>query len=397
MKRGLARAFLVFVSVLGFSSVVHADTSSLAGWAWSSNVGWISFSCNNTSSCSTSNYGVVEAADGTLSGYAWSSNVGWIQFGGLSGFPSGTGTYSQNAAVVSGSLRGWAKALAADGNGWDGWISLSGNGYGVSQSGSSFSGYAWGSSVLGWIRFDAGTDNVRLSGDVAFDVQNSTGGSSISGQSVPYNTVPKMVWTMSNVPSVSCSVSKKSTGGTSFATVSGITASGSTTGNALADGDYTFGIDCTNPAISKQVSFTVLPQAPSFSLGADTGVRVQVVGNGGATSEQDTTFIAAVGGYSSLINVSISSFPTAPASTTFSYSLDGGAHYSANPGSVPVASPYTSGVPFKMKVTRAAGAPAMTSPFAVQITGRGTDSSQTTSTKTITVTPVNYAPQFEEL
>lgn len=39
--------------------------------------------------------------------------------------------------------------------GWDGWISLSGSspGYGPTKSGSIFSGYAWGSDVLGWLDF----------------------------------------------------------------------------------------------------------------------------------------------------------------------------------------------------------------------------------------------------
>ena len=65
-------------------------------------------------------YYVLENEYGELSGYAWSDNIGWIQFGGLSNFPSGGGTYGQDAQVVNGELRGWAKALSGDGNGWDG-------------------------------------------------------------------------------------------------------------------------------------------------------------------------------------------------------------------------------------------------------------------------------------
>jgi hypothetical protein len=48
-------------------------------------------------------------------------------------------------------MTGWAKAIAADGNGWDGWISFAGTGYGPTLSGSNITGYAWGSDVVGWI------------------------------------------------------------------------------------------------------------------------------------------------------------------------------------------------------------------------------------------------------
>ena len=99
------------------------------------------------------NYGVNKNSDGTLTGYAWSSNIGWIKFGGLSGFPTGDGTQAQNANINGNNLKGWAKALSADDNGWDGWISLSGSGYGISFSSATgyFSGYAWGGDVVGWI------------------------------------------------------------------------------------------------------------------------------------------------------------------------------------------------------------------------------------------------------
>ncbi|MFA6404449.1 MAG: hypothetical protein WCW03_00355 [Candidatus Paceibacterota bacterium] len=123
--------------------IVSAGTEhNIFGYAWSSNVGWISFN------------GVNKDASGNLIGYAWSSNVGWIQFGGLSGFPSGTGTQAQNAKISGNNLKGWAKALSADGNGWDGWISLSGAGYGVTLSGTSLTGYGWGSTVIGWVDFN---------------------------------------------------------------------------------------------------------------------------------------------------------------------------------------------------------------------------------------------------
>lgn len=147
-NKKLVLIFLTFLFVVGIlfqGNIVEAQTpglTPLTGWAWSSNIGWISFN------------GVNKDASGNLIGYAWSSNIGWIQFGGLSGFPSGLGTQAQNANINGNNLKGWAKALSADGNGWDGWISLSGAGYGVTLSGTNLTGYAWGSDVIGWADFN---------------------------------------------------------------------------------------------------------------------------------------------------------------------------------------------------------------------------------------------------
>jgi hypothetical protein len=134
------------------------SSSDLSGYAWSSNVGWISFNSVN-SGAGGGPYKVSVDGSGNLTGYAWSSNVGWIKFGGLSGFPSGAGTSSQNAQIIGGQLRGWVKVLSADGNGWDGWISLTGTNYGVTKSGADLSGYAWGSDVVGWISFKDDVNN----------------------------------------------------------------------------------------------------------------------------------------------------------------------------------------------------------------------------------------------
>jgi len=125
--------------------------SNLFGWAWSSTIGWISMSGNG--------YGItIDSNNNFLSGYAWSNNIGWIQFGGLTGFPAtGSGTTYDNAKYNSDkTLTGWAKATSAGTSDWDGWIALSGTGYGVKLDGSS-SSWAWGSDVLGWIDFSRAT------------------------------------------------------------------------------------------------------------------------------------------------------------------------------------------------------------------------------------------------
>ena len=141
-----------------------AGTQDLSGYAWSSNIGWISFKGGN--------YGVKKNADGTLSGYAWSSNIGWISFNSTVGTPHGGGP--AGAKISGGNVTGWARACSVFSNtgacsgdlrpleqtgGWEGWISLSGGSYGVTVDSSHLQGYAWGSEVVGWVNFcvDAST------------------------------------------------------------------------------------------------------------------------------------------------------------------------------------------------------------------------------------------------
>ncbi len=175
-------SFLKIIFALTFfisPFIAFAGTGdNMSGYAWSSNIGWVSMNCTNDNSCATANYGVNRNDDGTLTGYAWSSNIGWIKFGGLSGFPAGGGTPAN--ANVTNNIKGWVRVCGGMNNlattperpnqspsndsctgssrtdGWDGWISLSGTNpnYGVSAAdGSHFSGYAWGSDVVGWIDF----------------------------------------------------------------------------------------------------------------------------------------------------------------------------------------------------------------------------------------------------
>ena len=137
-----------------FSQTSVSPVSYLKGYGWSSNIGWISFSSTNEASA-TPTYGVNVDSNGNLSGYAWSDNIGWISFNLTSGCP--LSDPCQPKFIVN-NLTGWAKALSADNNGWDGWISLSTKtdeliAYGPKLSGYTLSGYAWGSDVVGWIDF----------------------------------------------------------------------------------------------------------------------------------------------------------------------------------------------------------------------------------------------------
>ena len=122
----LTAIFVVF-SFLLVGEIRAGTGHNVWGWAWSSNIGWISF--NNTSGGGTTNYGVNINSDGILSGYAWSENIGWLTFNEseLSGCPS---TPCRAWLDSDNKAHGWAKALT-DGGGWPGWIRLRDTNYGV--------------------------------------------------------------------------------------------------------------------------------------------------------------------------------------------------------------------------------------------------------------------------
>lgn len=191
MKKTLFFALALFVSSVVLFSLgsdkAYAGTSDLRGWAWSSNIGWISFNSQDVGAGGGPYVVQVSTTTGssigTVSGYAWSSSIGWIKFGGLSGFPSG----GSNATIdfSNGKVEGWARACAGtiNGNcstmesrtdGWDGWISLSGTNFespDTSDNGKSakgitlginpaqteaygkLTGFAWGGDVVGWVSF----------------------------------------------------------------------------------------------------------------------------------------------------------------------------------------------------------------------------------------------------
>jgi len=169
--------------------------SNVYGWAWSENIGWISFNCDNpeiAASCSTSNYGVdIDLSTGNFSGYAWAgggenadaslaATIGWIKFNPAGPYPAVGPSYSACLdfpasistdeacnGVGDYTVSGWARAYRAiepEGQtlgGWDGWIKLkgiaqNGNPYGVSFNSATneFQGWAWGSDVIGWISFN---------------------------------------------------------------------------------------------------------------------------------------------------------------------------------------------------------------------------------------------------
>jgi hypothetical protein len=159
MKKNIFLVCLIFCgAVIAFGAQAGVG-DNVAGYAWSENIGWISFNCTNQLTCESIDYGVhINPADGTFSGQAWSENIGWISFERTeTGNPptepySALGlTYTAKADLDSGEVTGWARALSY-GDGWDGWIKFNGDTYGVNiSSAGEFFGYAWSDMVIGWI------------------------------------------------------------------------------------------------------------------------------------------------------------------------------------------------------------------------------------------------------
>ncbi|MDE2188204.1 MAG: hypothetical protein KGJ35_00540 [Patescibacteria group bacterium] len=173
MLKKILFAFVISAAMLSVASAAQA-AAPLSGWAWSSNIGWVSFNSGDSGagggpysvqiSTSTAANGDIV---GTLTGYAWSNNIGWIQFGGLSGQTvNGQTTSDATVDLTTGIVSGWARAVTAVGrtDGWDGWIELAGanhasgdasGAHGVTYvpSTGQFLGYAWGADVVGWLQF----------------------------------------------------------------------------------------------------------------------------------------------------------------------------------------------------------------------------------------------------
>lgn len=155
--------------------------NKLCGYAWSENIGWISFASDRNDL--SASYGItVGSPDSngvrTLNGYAWSENIGWIAFGGqdtvtMPGSGSRTNTsidsinriygFARACSVYQTGCSGTLKSTLETG-GWDGWIGMSGMIFDpvlgpvqyapiVDYNNGTIRGWSWGGDVLGWIDF----------------------------------------------------------------------------------------------------------------------------------------------------------------------------------------------------------------------------------------------------
>ncbi len=264
--------FLFLVIAICVPVIADAGQSDrFKGWAWSSNIGWISFNCTNTDSCDTIDYGVTISNDNTtLSGWAWSSNIGWIDFSGVSA--------SQPTFQILGSAS--AIAGTAENDGWDGRIELyddSPIAYGiVVESDFEVAGYAWGDDVVGWVSFNC--ENQSSCGAVDyqvtvepffFDFTASVGTSPANRVSNGGSTT--LSWTTSGATSCTAS-GAPGTGWTSPATKpAGEPSTGQETILGLTE-DTTFVLTCqdaANRTITRTLLIYVNPPAPSLVMSVD--------------------------------------------------------------------------------------------------------------------------------
>jgi|GEM_PF-3102873 len=219
---------LLVVGVLGYSgtdsikehlySAKAAVSDNVSGYAWSENIGWISF--NNTSGGGGTNYGVkIDALSGDFSGYAWSENIGWISFNRVdtgdppsAPFNDGSGPIARYNLTTR-EITGWARVLA-NGNGWDGWIRFcdssvpkcsAANQIAKIDTSGDWQGWAWSDIVAGWINLNcASQGNCGVSNYKVQAVTNrapiATNLSVTSIADSNYCTVPshKLSWTYSD-------------------------------------------------------------------------------------------------------------------------------------------------------------------------------------------------------
>jgi len=182
-----------------------SPTTNVSLWAWSENIGWISFNCNNTNYCSTVDYGVnIDPSTGYFSGYAWSDNIGWITFNetDLSGCPVSPCRAWVNLSCPGGQcpVYGWAKVVAHNGDWPGGWIRLRDTNYGVwidpSLTPAEFKGWAWSDLNIGWISFNClnqgvcGTSDYKVITTLSFNSPPYVESIDLDGTPVYCNIMP---------------------------------------------------------------------------------------------------------------------------------------------------------------------------------------------------------------
>lgn len=133
---------------------VEVNANEIKGWA-NSSVGYIVFNCATTPNgniCGSSNFKVSNDGNGLLSGWAWSENIGWISFCGN----------TTEASTWDGSK--WTCPLAASYR-----VRIDKDGVDESH----FKDWAW-NDVIGWISFNC--DNDISCATSNYKIQTSAGG-----------------------------------------------------------------------------------------------------------------------------------------------------------------------------------------------------------------------------
>jgi hypothetical protein len=138
-----------------FSTTTSQTVGTLSGYAWSSNVGWLSFNPSNVVGCPSSEANFDKP----------------VSLGGVGAdLPSGvTNICTPRVDLVSGKVSGWARVLSmATEDATTGWLHLSGTNHPTGTSGvkydpqsGAFSGFAYEPSAIGWLDFTVGLPTGR--------------------------------------------------------------------------------------------------------------------------------------------------------------------------------------------------------------------------------------------
>ncbi len=189
----LGAGFFSFFLLTKTPTAKAGSGQNVSGFAWSSNIGWMSMNSLNCDAnndgqsdgsppacppagTAIANYGVNISDNGTtgiFSGYAWSNNAGWIDFYPTDLVNCPTAPSCQRATVdkATGEVSGWVKFLTTGD-----WLRLKGSNYGVliSKTTGEFSGWAWGGETVGWVSSNCiQTETGNLCPSANYKVQTS--------------------------------------------------------------------------------------------------------------------------------------------------------------------------------------------------------------------------------
>jgi len=98
---------------------IEVANFDVIGWLWGENIGWISLTCQNTGSCATVDYGIVNDGAGNLSGHAYGENIGWLSFSCQNSSSCETASYGVTVDPATGNFEGHAYGENV------GWVSFS--------------------------------------------------------------------------------------------------------------------------------------------------------------------------------------------------------------------------------------------------------------------------------
>ncbi|MDP3934684.1 MAG: CARDB domain-containing protein [Candidatus Giovannonibacteria bacterium] len=343
-------ALFVLGTIFYFLPTFHApkveagSEHNLSGWAWSENIGWISF--NSTNQGGGANYGVTVNSGGNISGYAWSEHIGWISFNEDSDCPQSPCSPKLNQQ--NGEVSGWAKVLVAQGNGWDGWIHLRGSNYGVSVSACNWEGYAWGSDVVGWVHFKGTNYGVVGTGSgcgVQPDLKVSSGpllnsgvlagGSTVTFKGAILNQGDASAGTFSNRFQIDIDNNGSiDTTLTPNPVINNLVAggfldvvSGSWTNIPVGTHRIVLCADQPNPAVTESnennncAESVMTVSVPEFYLTSSNDINVNVTGIGTFTSDTTKITVTPIGAFTDDIALLVQSVsPALPAGTTYNFS-----------------------------------------------------------------------------